>query len=135
MEKPPEIEIPESASADELNNAKIERKFKLDLLKNKTYRNLLTFLRIMMDVACKNQQLLSSKYYWATYLRKKILFDWISSLPKHLIFFYFLRIGSMPIKTNADKDECPPQSNGFFIHVYGGHVENFNFPAEKTNKN
>ncbi|XP_031622912.1 uncharacterized protein LOC116340509 [Contarinia nasturtii] len=60
MENPPSVTMPESTPADDIHNAEMERTIKLKLIGDKVFRNLLKFLRPIMDVACSNQQLLTS---------------------------------------------------------------------------
>lgn len=61
MENPPVVTMPVSAPETEKANADMERTIKLKMIAEKTFKNLLTFLRLTMKVACSNQQLLTSK--------------------------------------------------------------------------
>lgn len=61
MENPPVVTMPESTPETDKANAEMERTVKLQMIANKTFKNLLTFLRLTMQVACSNQQLLESK--------------------------------------------------------------------------
>lgn len=61
MENPPAVTMPDSTPAADKANAETERSIKVKMLANKTFRNLLKFLRLTMDVACGNQDLLTSK--------------------------------------------------------------------------
>lgn len=61
MENPPVVTMPESTPETDKANAEMERKIKLKMIADKTFKNLLKFLRLTMKVACSNQQLLTSK--------------------------------------------------------------------------
>lgn len=63
MENPPVITLPGSASAADIDNAEMERTIKLKMITDKIFRNLIKFLRLTMEVACSNQQLLTSKQH------------------------------------------------------------------------
>lgn len=54
MEHPPVVTMPESTPAADKTNAE-------KMVADKTFRNLLKFLRLTMKVACSHQQLLTSK--------------------------------------------------------------------------
>lgn len=61
MENPPIITMPESTPAADKANAEMEREVKVKMFADKVFINLLKCLRLTMEVACSNQQLLTSK--------------------------------------------------------------------------
>lgn len=50
--------MPAATPPADIAKAETERTVKLGMIADKTFRNLLKFLRLTMEVACKNQQLL-----------------------------------------------------------------------------
>lgn len=61
MENPAVVTMSVSTPAADKAKAETERTVKLQMVADKTFNNLLKFPRLTMDVACKNQQLLTSK--------------------------------------------------------------------------
>lgn len=61
MENPPTISLPEGATATDIENAEMERTIKIKMAGDKIFRNLIKFLRLTMEAACNNLQLLTSK--------------------------------------------------------------------------